>query len=193
MRLQVSASGVTVALTLLAGCFGPLMFSDEPRSGWRIFDSAFDGLENAKLVHRTDPHAFDLEWEGSSPYGHKAYYESALRANETIRLSFRAEAGPQVLLTLAHVQDYECADPTTEPLPTNATIDDDWASGYVLHAVGECLFELTFRRDVVAANGVHLVWGATTIAMDARDTGPGGGVPLRFEASRATFTSIQNS
>lgn len=184
MRLQVSAGGI--ALLLLAGCLGPAAPFDSSTSGWRIFDSAFDGLENARLVHTTPHDAFNLSWDGGSPYGHKAYYESALREGDTLRLAFRADAGPQVELTLRGepLHSYRCDDAPVEPRPTNMTVDDVWANGYVLRGVGECVFHLTLRRDVVAENGVHLVWEGTTIAFDERDEGPGGGATLWFVAER---------
>lgn len=171
-----------IALALLAGCVGEA----SPRKGWRVFDSAFDGLENARLVHGTPRGVFDLAWEGTSAFGHKAYFESELRAGEVLHLAFRAEVGPQAEVRLEHAQYYRCSEPTPEPRPTNATVDDAWASGYVLRDVGACVFHLALKRDVVAANGVNLVWEATTIAGDTRDRGPGGGsVPLRVEASRS--------
>lgn len=178
MRIEVSTCGI--ALALLAGCAG----APAGGSGWRIFDSAFDGLENARLVHETPADLFDVVWQGASAFGHKAYFESALRKGETIHLVFRADAGPQVELELARIQSYECPAPRAEPRRDNITIEDAWANGYLLQPPGECVFHLTLARDVVAENGVNCVWVATTIAGDARDRGPGGGAALRFDAAR---------
>jgi hypothetical protein len=188
MRLEVPALGVTLALAL-SGCAGPIATGG---SGWRIFDSAFDGYENAKVVDATADGDFDHVFEGSSAFGHKAYFESALRANETLRLVFRAEESPQVRLALRDgppFAEYRCEDGGAG---ANITVDDERASGHILGSAAECVFELTLRRDIVASNGVQLVWEATTIAGDERDKGPGGGLPLHFEATRS-FPSIQNS
>lgn len=177
--------GTLLVLGLLAGCAG----ADVGGSGWRFFDSAFDGLENAQLVGTTGADEFDVVFDGVSPFGHKAYYESPLREGESLRLAFRAEVALQVTLTLEHLHEYRC----DEGEGWNRTVNDAVLAGYVVRDAGVCTFHLRLLRDVVAENGVHLVWEATTIAFDGRDEGPGGGAPLRFEASRTTEPSIQNS
>lgn len=179
MRLQISACGVTLAL-LLAGCLGQTL--DQVRGvGWRISDSAFDGLENGALVHRTDAGAFKTDFEGSSPYGHSGNYASAIEADRTFVLLFQAERGPEVEVEL---RDGEATWSTFTCRGGEGTraVDEALAAGEVRGEEGSCVFELTTKRALEPVNGLRLVWDATTIGDPPGGEGPGGGAPLRFEA-----------